>query len=112
MWRVLFIAFLLVHAWIQAMQALGEGHSWLLGDRKGLAAALTLAAGALFAAAGIGLWAHADWWRAATVAGAVASLGFFVAFFNPFILIGIALDVGLLVAVGVRHWPSEATVGA
>jgi hypothetical protein len=112
MWRVLFIAFLLLHAWIQAMQALGDGHSWLLGDRKDLAAALTLAAAALFAAAGIGLWTHAEWWRAATVAGAAVSLAFFVAFFNPLILVGTALDVGLLVAVGVRHWPPEATVGA
>lgn len=112
MWRVLFIGFLFVHAAIQAAQATGNGHSWLLGDRKAIAVALTLGAAVLFLIAGIGLWGHAEWWRTLTVAGAALSLLFFVVYFNPFIVLGMALDIGLIVGIAWLAWPTTSMVEA
>jgi hypothetical protein len=112
MWRLLFIVFLVLHGAIQAAQATGGGQSWLIGDRKALAAVSTLAAGALFVVAGIGLWAHAGWWRPVTVAAAVISLMYFVVFFNPLILLGMAIDVGLIIAIVWLDWPTQSMVGA
>jgi NADH:ubiquinone oxidoreductase subunit 6 (subunit J) len=111
-WRFLFIAFLFVHGAIQAAQATGGGDSWLLGRQKGISVGLTLAAGALFVVAAVGLWARAEWWRPVTVTGAALSLLFFVVYFNPFILFGMALDVGLIVAIAWLDWPSKSMVGA
>jgi hypothetical protein len=112
MWRLLFIAFLIGHGVIQALQATGSNDSWLLGERRGLAAVITLTAAALFIAGGVALWAHADWWRAATVVGAVTSLAFFTIFFNPFIVLGMALDGGLIIAITWLHWPTVSMVEA
>jgi hypothetical protein len=59
-----------------------------------------------------GLWAHAEWWRAFAVTGAALSLLFFVVFFQPVILFGLALDVAIIVALVWLKWPSESMVGA
>jgi hypothetical protein len=83
-----------------------------LGHREALGIALALAAGAAFIAAGARLWAQAKWWRAAAVTGASVSLLFFVVFFQPLILFGMALDVAVLVAVVWFEWPPKAMVGA
>jgi hypothetical protein len=61
MWRVLFMAFLILQGVIQGLQATGSTESWLVGDRRWLAAAMTLIASALFIA--VGVWGHAGWWR-------------------------------------------------
>jgi hypothetical protein len=74
--------------------------------------ALTLSAGAAFVIAGGGLWAHAEWWRAVAVTGAALSLLFFVVFFQPVILFGMALDVAVIGALVWLKWPSESMVGA
>lgn len=73
---------------------------------------LTLAAGAAFVIAGAGLWAHAEWWRALAVTGAAVSLLFFVVFFQPAILFGMALDIALIVALVWLKWPTKSMVGA
>ena len=112
MWRFLIIAFLFGHGAIVAAQASGVPGSWLIGERKALGVALTLAAGAVFIIAGGGLWAQAEWWRALAVTGAVLSLLFFVVFFQPLILFGLALDVAVIVALVWLKWPSESMVGA
>jgi hypothetical protein len=111
-WRVLFIAFLFLHAAIVAAQASGVPDSWLLGQRKALGIALTLAAGACFLVAGAGLLAQTEWWRAVAVTGAALSLAFFVVFFQPLILIGMALDVAVIVALVWLKWPTKSMVGA
>jgi hypothetical protein len=112
MWRLLFIAFLFGHGGIVAAQVIGVPDSWLLGERKAVGTALTLAAGAAFVIAGAGLWAHAEWWRALAVTGAAISLLFFVVFFQPVILFGMALDVAVIVALVSLKWPTESMVGA
>jgi hypothetical protein len=84
----------------------------LIGERKVLGLALTLAAGSAFVIAGGGLWAQAEWWRALAVTGAALSLAFFAVFFQPLILFGMALDVAVIVALVWLKWPSESMVGA
>ena len=112
MWRLLIIAVLVGHGGIVAAQANGVPDSWLTGGGKALGLPLTLVAGAVFVLAGIGLWAHADWWRALAVAGALLSLLFFVVFFQPLILFGMTLDVAVIVALLLLHWPTKPMVGA
>jgi hypothetical protein len=112
LWRFLIIAFLFGHGAIVAAQASGVPDSWLIGERKVLGLALTLAAGAAFVIAGGGLWAQAEWWRALAVTGAALSLAFFAVFFQPLILFGMALDVAVIVALVWLKWPSESMVGA
>jgi hypothetical protein len=111
-WRFLVIAFLFGHGAIVAAQAIGVPDSWLPGEGKVVGLALTLAAGAAFAVAGGGLWAQAEWWRALAVTGAALSLVFFVVFFQPVILLGMALDVAVIVALAWLSWPTRSMVGA
>jgi hypothetical protein len=110
--RLLVIAFLFGHGAIVAAQASGVPDSWLVGERKALGLALTLAAGAAFVIAGAALWADAEWWRALAITGAALSLLFFAAFFQPVILFGIALDVAIIVALAWFSWPTKSMVGA
>ncbi len=112
MWRSLFITFLFLHGAIVAAQASGAPDSWLPGHRKELGIALTLAAGACFLVAGAGLWAQAEWWRALAVTSAALSLAYFVVYFQPLILIGMALDVAVIVALVWLNWPTKSMVGA
>jgi hypothetical protein len=121
--RFLFIAFLighgLVHSAIWAAPRRKDekapfdpGYSWLVGERPALALALALIATALLVSAGVGLWAHADWWRPAAVAGAVASLVLAILYFNPWLLLAVALDVGLIVGIVWLSWPPNSNLGA
>jgi hypothetical protein len=111
-WRFLIIAFLIGHRGIVAAQAIGVPDSWLIGKRKALGLTLTLAAGAAFVIAAGGLWAQAEWWRALAVTAAALSLLFFVIFFQPLILFGMALDVAVIVALAWLSWPTKSMVGA
>jgi hypothetical protein len=123
MWRVLFIAFLLGHASIHlAIWAtpapkdpnapFDAWRSWLLGDLRAVATVLAVAAAALLAAAGIGLWAHAGWWQPVAGAGLAVSFGLMVLYFHPWFGFIQVLNAGLIVAIVWLHWPSEAMVGA
>jgi len=111
-WRLLVIAFLFGHGAIVAAQVIGVPDSWLIGERKALGLTLTLAAGAAFVIAGGGLWAQAEWWRALAVTAAALSLLFFVVFFQPLILFGMALDIAVIVALTWLSWPTKSMVGA
>jgi hypothetical protein len=111
-WRFLIIAFLFGHGAIVAAQATGVPDPWLPGEGKVLGLTLTLAAGAAFVIAGGGLWSEAEWWRALAVTGAALSLVFFVVFFQPVILFGMALDVAVIVALAWLSWPTKSMVGA
>jgi hypothetical protein len=123
MWRALFVAFLLVHAGIHvAMWAspepkdpkasLDAGHSWLLGDQRALALSLALVAAGFLAAAGIGLWAHADWWRLVAVVGLAVSFGLMALYFHPWFLSIEVVNAGLLLGILWLAWPSKSLVGA
>jgi hypothetical protein len=85
-WRFLFIAFLIAHGGIHVAiwatpkpkdppPPFDPSHSWVLGDRRGVALVLALVAGVALVAAGIGLWASAEWWRPVAVAGLAVSFG-------------------------------------
>jgi hypothetical protein len=123
MWRVLLIAFLLVHAAIHlAIWAtpapkdqgapFDAGHSWLLGEQRAVTAVLALVAAVLLAAAGIGLWAHAGWWRPAAVAALAVSFGLMVLYFHPWFGFIQVINAGLVVAIVWLEWPTTAMVGA
>lgn len=121
--RLLFIGFLMAHGLIHAAiwsapkpkdekAPFDPGHSWLLGDRRSLARVLALGAAALFVSAGVGLWAHADWWRPVAVAGAGVSLVLSALFFSVWLTFAVALDVGLIVGIVWLNWPAQTTIGA
>jgi hypothetical protein len=67
-----------------------------------------------FVAAAVGLWTQQEWWRGVAVASsAVSLLG--VAVFaerGQQFLSAAAMDVIILVALLVFHWPSAGLVGA
>lgn len=110
--RYVLVLFLLGHGGIVAAQAGGLPHSWLVGDSQAVGVVLAFAAGALFLLAATELWAHASRWRPLALAAAAVSLGFFAIFFQPLILVGVAFDVAVIVALGWLSWPSPTTVGA
>lgn len=123
MWRLLFIAFLIAHGSVHVAiwatpkpkgqkAPFDPTHSWLLGNQKGLAVALALAASALLLAAGIGLWAQADWWRVVAVVGLATSLGLMITYFHPWFLFIEAINAALIVGLIWLDWPAKAMVGA
>src|SRR5688572_7085382 len=122
MWRFLFIVLLIAHGGIHvAMWAtpapkdpkapFDASHSWLLGSQRGVAVVVALVAAALLVAAGIGLWAHAEWWRPVAVIGLAVSFGLMVLYFNPWFLFIQAVNAGLIVGLLWLKWPSESMVG-
>lgn len=119
------IAHGVVHAAVWALpktvgdQPFDPGHSWLL-ERIGIAAgsaeilSIVLALGATFGfvASGIALIAGSDSWRLIALITAAESLPLFLLFFNPWLIAGIAIQLGILYALGVSHWPTVSLVGA
>ena len=120
MWRFVFVAFLLAHGgihlamWIPQPKAdapFDAGRSWLLGNQRPLALVFAGAIAVTLVAAGIGLWAHAGWWRAAGVVGLAGSLGLMILFFRTWFLPIQVVNAGLLIGLLWLEWPSEAMVG-
>jgi hypothetical protein len=125
MWRFLFIAFLIAHGlvhlamWVLvAKPAPGKeapfdaSYSWLLGSQRALAAAVAVATAAILVSSGIGLWAHADWWRAAAVIGLTASFVLMVVYFNPWFIFIESVNAAMVASIVWLRWPSETMVGA
>lgn len=123
MWRFLFIGFLIAHAlvhlaiWLMPKPS-GEkvpfdpDHSWLLGDQKTVAVLLAVTAAVLLMAGGLGLWAHAGWWRSVAAIGLAASFGLIVVYFNPWYLFIEGVNAALIVGIVWLTWPSKTMVGA
>jgi hypothetical protein len=65
---------------------------------------LTLVTLVLAGLASIGLVVPQAWWPQLAVSGAVASLAVLVLFFHPWLLLGVAIDLGLLYLVLVANW--------
>lgn len=94
------------------------GRSWALGPlgmdpglgrTLGLAlVAVTIGGFALAAVAALGL-APAGVWTAGIAVGAVASIALLALFFDPWLVLGIGIDLVLLWAVLVAHWAPEGT---
>jgi hypothetical protein len=123
MWRLLFIAFLIAHAGVHAAiwatpatrnadAPFDASASWLLGSQRALAMAVALTATALLALAGIGLWAHADWWRPVAIAGFGVSFGLMVVWFNPWFSFIEVVNAALLIGIAFFAWPSSHALGA
>jgi hypothetical protein len=125
MWRFIFIAFLIAHGLVHvAMWVLipkpapgkeapfDSSYSWLLGNQRALAASVAVATAAILVVAGFGLWAHADWWRAAAVIGLTASFGLMVVYFTPWFTFIEAVNAALIGSILWLSWPSKTMVGA
>jgi len=96
------------------------GRSWLLSGHtsdtavKIIGGALWLLAIAGFVAAGAGVWSLQQWWRGLAVASAAVSLLGLVLFaepLQPFYSAGL-MDIVVLVALLLAHWPSANVVGS
>jgi hypothetical protein len=95
-------------------------HSWLLGDYAPDSALKVVVdvvwplAIAGFVAAGVGAWGQQDWWRGVAIASSAVSLLGLVLLARasqPFLTAG-AIDVIILVAPILVHWPSAELVGS
>jgi len=130
--RLLLTGFLLAHALIHsgfispAPRATAGGPAWPFAlDRSwilsplGLApdiarmlgigfVALTIAGFAVAALVALGI-VPAALWTPSIAVGAVASMAVLVLFFHPWLVIGVAIDLGLLWAVLVAHWEPSAS---
>jgi len=123
MWRLIFIAFLLAHSLIHVAiwatpaasapdAPFDASESWLLGSQRSLAMIVALAAAGLLATAGVGLWAHADWWRVIAVIGLGVSLGLMILWFNPWFTPIEIVNASLIVGITLYAWPSAEALGA
>ena len=129
MTKLLIGGFLIAHGLIHAAvwatpkgngpQPFDPSRSWLLdtfgiaqGPARTLSIVLAVAAAAGFVAAGAALLAGNDWWRVIAIVTAAESLPLFLLFFNPWLTLGAAIEVGILYALVVSHWPAETVVGA
>jgi hypothetical protein len=70
---------------------------------------VALVAGGL---ATIDLLVPASWWPGLVVAGATTSLLVLIVFFHPWLVVGMAIDVGLLYLVLVNGWDPLAAGAA
>lgn len=121
MWRFVFIAFLIAHGglhlaiWLtpQSEEAPFEAaRSWLFGTQRPLAMAVAVIAAAALVAAGVGLWAQAQWWRPAAVVGLGVSFVLMVLYFHPWFIPIQVINAALIVGLVWRSWPTESLVGA
>jgi hypothetical protein len=98
------------------------GHSWLLtgalgdGTTRAIAAFLWSAVVVLFVAGVGGFLAGTEWWRGATIAAAALSIAGIVVFWDGVAttsaLFALVVDVMILGALLVAHWPSAELAGS
>jgi hypothetical protein len=128
-WRVVSIVLLAVHGvghLFFLVPTLGvaqwgfAGRSWLLTGHvpdtvvKVAGGVLWLLVIAGFVAAAIGLWGQQEWWRGVAVGSAAVSLlglALFAQATQPFLSAGL-MDIAILVALVLFHWPTADMVGA
>ena len=92
---------------------------WLTGRLSGgtlktIAIALAVIAGVGFFLAGLAMFDRLlphDWWRTLAIASSVVSLVLCVLFWNSYLIVGPVVAVGIIVALGFVHWPTEAALG-
>ncbi|WP_192583132.1 hypothetical protein [Streptomyces albicerus] len=121
---VLVTAFLIAHGllhpgvWTTPAQpgkplAFDPGHSWALAAAHVSAAPARAASLALawyvalvYAVAGAGVAAGSGWWPATAVVAASMGLALKAIWFDPWLSLGVLLDVGVIVAVA-GTWPAS-----
>ncbi|MFE1841072.1 hypothetical protein [Streptomyces sviceus] len=89
------------------------GHSWALAaahvsdpSARATASALAWYTALVYVIAGTGVFAGSGWWPVAAAVGATAGLALKAIWFDPWLTVGVLLDVGVLVAV-VCAWPAS-----
>jgi len=106
------LAHLAVYAPPAADAPFDPARSWLFGRRiRPLALTLGAVAALIFVIAGIGLLAHQDWWQAASVVGASASLVLLALFFHPWLSFGVAINVAIIWVLTQTDWPTSEMLG-
>jgi hypothetical protein len=117
---ILLVAHALVHfrIWVtppdpENPPPFSPGHSWALSSAhvteetsRAAATALAVVTALLYAIAGVALLADAGWWAPAAVVAAAGGLVLKVIWFDPWLLPGIALDAGVILAVTLT-WPAS-----
>ena len=96
--------------------ARSSAESWLLPNVDSatiLSVGTTLSTAALIAffATGVIVFFGLGWWRAVAVIAAVLSLAVIGLFWQPNMILGVAIDVGILVAILWARWPTPQFLG-
>jgi len=97
--------FELARSWF--LSPLGVSESLLRPLGIGLAV-LAVIAFALAGLATLGIVLPVSAWQPLVAAGAVASLALLVLFFHPWLVLGVAIDVALVVAIWQADWSPDA----
>ncbi|MDG9701613.1 hypothetical protein [Streptomyces sp. DH37] len=117
---VLLVAHALVHfrIWVtppdpENPPPFSPSRSWALSaahvteeTSRAAATGLAVVTALLYAIAGVALLADAGWWAPAAVVAAAGGLVLKVVWFDPWLLLGIALDAGIILAVTLA-WPAS-----
>ena len=74
---------------------------------KIVAVSLAVAVAVALLVSGIALFVDADIWKVAAATGSLLSLALLLLFFHPWLTIGIAIDVAILIGVWFAHLPSS-----
>ena len=110
-WRLGIGLFLLGHAFVHARwRTYGPKTSFLLPNLGGsslrsLSTTLFVASAIGFGIAGFIVLFGQAWWRPLAVVSSLISLALLVLFWNRGLIVGAAIDVGVLVAVLWLRWP-------
>jgi hypothetical protein len=78
-------------------------------DRATTRAFLVSVAGvtvAAYAVSAVGVLLGATWWQPFAIAGSIASLAALLLAFHPWLALGVAIDVAIIVSVASTHWPA------
>ena len=86
--------------------------SWLLGEADTLGTVLSILALAGFVLAGLALLIGFGAWRPVAVTAACISLVTIALFWDWKMVLGVAVDVGILVALLWAAWPGRDLVGS
>jgi hypothetical protein len=101
--------FSLSNSWLISSIGLGEPLA------RGIGIALTVISVIGFALTGMaaaGFIVPQSWWQPLTIIASIASLLLLVFFWNTWLILGVAIDAALLIAVLVIHWQPFTAVGA
>jgi hypothetical protein len=97
----------------------GEDRSWLMralgiSDSVSAWVAIVLIAIATlgFVISGVLLMLQSTMWREFAVFASVVSLLLILAYWNRYLPVGVAVNVGIVIAVAWANWPSEEMLGA
>jgi hypothetical protein len=95
-WRLLIALFLVLHSTVFSFL---DPESWLVDDGRGLYVVFGVVAAAALTIGAILLLARRGSWRLLLGVGAAVSLAQLLAFFEPGLFVGVAIDVAILAAI-------------